>query len=299
MELRHLRHFVAVAEELHFGRAAKRLRMAQPPLSQSIKRLEESLHTRLLERDSRQVRLTPAGAALLGEAREVLARADLAERTVHRVASGEVGRLRIGFVPMSTMHILPQAILRFHKRWPDVDVRLHERTSKAQSDSVRDGTLDAGIVIRHLTDTAGLAVCELERCSYVAVVPASWPMAKHKAIRLADLAGQPLLMFPQQMREHFFPPFAAACRRAGFVPKIAQRIVQPYTMFNLVANGLGIGIVQDTAGSLKIEGVAYVPIRDLPEGFSDEIVLIWMPGAASPALRAMVEVVKQVASNVA
>ena len=185
MELRHLRHFVAVAEELHFGRAAKRLRMAQPPLSQSIKRLEESLHTRLLERDSRQVRLTSAGAALLGEAREVLARADLAERTVHRVASGEVGRLRIGFVPMSTMHILPQAILRFHQRWPDVDVRLYERTSKAQSDSVRDGTLDAGIVIRHLTETAGLAVCELERCSYVAVVPAHWPMAKHKAIRLA------------------------------------------------------------------------------------------------------------------
>src|SRR5262245_61131824 len=125
MDLHHLRHFVAVAEELHFARAAQKLGMAQPPLSQSIMRLEESLGAKLLERGGRQVRLTPAGAALLGEAREILARASLAERTVHRVASGEIAQLDIGFVPMSTTRILPQAILKFRKAWPDVEVRLH------------------------------------------------------------------------------------------------------------------------------------------------------------------------------
>jgi DNA-binding transcriptional LysR family regulator len=295
MDLRHLRHFVAVAEELHFARAAKKLGMAQPPLSQSIMRLEESLGTRLLDRDSRRVRLTPAGAALLGEAREVLARASLAERTVRRVASGEIARLRIGFVPMSAMRILPQAMIRFQRRWPNVEVRLYERTSQAQIDGVREGTLEVGIVVHDAASTKGLEVRVIERYSYVAVIPAGWALAKQKSVRLAELAGQPLIMFPQQMRDRFFQPFSAACRRAGFVPRVAQKIVQPYTMFNLVANGLGVGIVQDTASSLRISGVAFVPIRDLPEFSLDEVAVIWMPGTASPALLAMVDIVGQLA----
>jgi DNA-binding transcriptional LysR family regulator len=296
MDLHHLRHFVAVAEELHFGRAAKRLGMAQPPLSQSIMRLEESLGTKLLNRDSRQASLTPAGTVLLVEARDLLTRAAVAERAVLRAAAGEVAKLRIGLVPMSAMQIVPQAMLLLHKQWPDVEVQLYERPSKAQMDAVREGTLDAGIVVHEPGASTDFDVRVIERYRQVAVVPSSWPLAKRRSIVVADLANQPLILFPPQLRESYLQPFTRACRRAGFTPRVAQKIVQPYTMFNLVANGVGIGLVQDTASVLRIEGVAFVPVRDMPDLVS-EVALIWIARTASPSLRALIDIIGRLADS--
>lgn len=295
MELRHLRHFLAVADELHFARAAKKLGMAQPPLSQSIMRLEKSLGTKLLDRANRAVQLTPAGKALVAEAREVLAKADLAVSLVQRVGSGELARVRIGFVPMSATLTLPRAVRAFQRDWPRVEVQLHERTSVAQADALQHGTLDLGILVRDLADTRGLQLRPIERYSYVAAVPSGWPLAGQSSLQLADLATLPLVMFPQQLAPNFFTDFDAACRRAGFSPSIQQQVAQPYTMFTLVAEQLGIGIVQDTARHLKIAGIAFVPIRDMPVSLSHEVALAWVPRSMPPALRDMIAHIRKAA----
>jgi DNA-binding transcriptional LysR family regulator len=295
MELRHLRHFLAVAEELHFARAAKKLGMAQPPLSQSIMRLEKSLGTKLLDRSSRAVQLTAAGKALVPEAREVLARADLAERLVQRVASGELARVSIGFVPMSATLTLPRAVRAFQRDWPHVEVQLHERTSAGQVDALHNGSLDLGILVRDLVDTTGLQLRPIERYSYVAAVPATWPLAGRPSLQLSDLAGSPLVLFPQQLTPNFFTDFEAACRRAGFTPRIQQQVAQPYTMFTLVAEQLGVGIVQDTARHLKIDGITFVPIRDMPASLAHEVALAWVPRSMPPALRDMIAHIRKAA----
>lgn len=288
MQLRHLRHFIAVAEELHFGRAAKRLAMAQPPLSQSIMRLEQHLGTTLIDRSARAIKLTAAGAILLPEAREILARADLAERLVERLSAGEQAKLRVGFVPMSATLALPRAIRAFHRQWPKVQILLTERSSAAQAVSLREGALDLGILVSALADTSGLQCRPIERYGFVAAIPSKWRLASRSQIRLADLAGQPLILFPQQLVPNFYSDFEAACQSAGFRPQVQQRVAQPYSMFALVSQELGIGIVQETARELAIGGVSFVPIRDMPSTLAHEVALAWVPRAVPRHLRDLI-----------
>jgi DNA-binding transcriptional LysR family regulator len=258
VELRHLRHFVAVAEELHFGHAAKRLKIAQPPLSQSIMRLEDSLGARLLDRSSRRIQLTTAGHALLPEARDILARAALAQRIVQRLSAGELGKLRIGFVPMSATITLPRAIQSFRKAWPGVEVQLQERTSSAQVEALRSGALDLGIIVREIVDTSGLEILPFERYGYVAAVPSNWPLGSRSSLRLADLASSPLILFPQQLAGNFFKEFETA--------------------------------------HLKIEGVSYVTIRDMPDVLCHDVALAWVPRSVPRILRDMITLIKKRAS---
>jgi DNA-binding transcriptional LysR family regulator len=295
MELRHLRHFLAVADELHFARAARKLGMSQPPLSQSVMRLEKSLGTKLLDRSSRAVQLTAAGKALVPEARELLDRADLAQRLVRRIADGDLAKVRVGFVPMSATLTLPRAIRAFQRTWPGVEVQLQERTSCAQVEALNNGSLDLGILVRDLVEPQGLQLRPIERYGYVAAVPATWSLADRSSLRLADLAGFPLILFPQQLVPNFFTDFDGACRKAGFAPKIQQQVAQPYTMFTLVAAELGIGIVQDTARNLKIEGVAFVPVRDMPGSLTHEVALAWVPRAVPAVLRDFIAQIQKAA----
>lgn len=297
MELRHLRHFVAVAEELHFGRAAARLGMAQPPLSQSLMRLEAKLGTALLDRKHYHVTLTPAGQALLKEARPLLAQAALAEKAVQRAAAGVLPHLRLAFVPMSLMRILPQAIRQFRHAWPGVQVQLAERTSRHTVDSLRNGSIDLGLVVRSLVDARGLELRTIERARIVAAIPAQWPLGQRKSVRLAELAHCSFVLFPQQMMNDFYTAFEATCRNAGFTPDISQQVHQPYTMFNLVANGLGVGLVQESARGMQVEGVALVDIEDMPDSFVTEIALAWMPSTLSPPLHALIAMLEQMSAR--
>ena len=296
IDLRYLKHFVAVAEELHFGRAAKKLKIAQPPLSQSIMRLEELLGVKLFERSSRSVTCTPAGKALLPEALDILRRTELAEHIVRRAAAGELTTLRIGFVPMSAALSLPRALRAFKRSWPQVEIRLYERTSAVQVEALREGRLDLGIIVREIVDTTDLQVRPIERYGYVAAIPSGWPLGKRRSIRLRELAGAPLILFPQQLVPNFFTEFESACRKAGFSPQIQQRIAQPYTMFSLVSQELGIGIVQDSAKHLSIRGVEFVPIRDMPESLNHEVALAWVPRGVQSALRHMIASIEKAAS---
>ena len=290
LDLKKLRYFLVLTEELHYRRAAARLGIAQPPVSAAIATREESLGTQLLERDRRSVRLTPAGQALAKEAAQLIAKADAAERLVKRVAGAEVSRIRLGFVPWSVMKILPRSLLEFRKQWPQVKVRIDEQMSRSQVEALREGSLDLGILNRNLVETRGLQLHTLETTHLVAVVPARWPIGKLQHIRLQDLARHPFLVFPNHWVPNYFAAFKDACRQAGFIPKVAQYVGQPYTMFNLVANGLGVGLVQDTARHLKMEGVTLLDIVDLAKPFWSEIALAHVKQTLSPPVAALKDI---------
>lgn len=295
MELRQMRLFLAVAEELHFGRAAQRLGMAQPPLSRAIAQLENELGAPLLSRTSRRVSLTAAGEALRQQAEALLAQADLAERTVRQVATGELGRLRVGFVPWGAMRILPRALRDLRRHWPGVDVRLDEHMSRSQVEALRHGTLDAGILNRQYVDTSGLALATIETTRLVAAVPASWPIGQRRRVRLAELAEYPFVLFPHHWVPNYHATFEAACRRAGFTPRVAQQVGQTFTLFNMVANELGIGLIQDSARHLKVEGVSLVTISDMDDAFSAELAVAWSPARVTPPLRALLQAIGKAA----
>jgi DNA-binding transcriptional LysR family regulator len=297
MELRHLRHFVAVAEELHYGRAATRLGMAQPPLSQSIMRLETSLGATLLDRSTYQVTLTAAGQALLKEARILLAQAALAEKAVERAAAGVLPHLRLAFVPMSLMRVLPEAIRQFRRAWPGVQVQLVERASRHTAESLRNGSIDLGLVVPSLLDRDGLELRTIERTRVVAAIPSKWPLGKRKSVRLAELADCSFILFPQQMMKHFYSVFESTCRIAGFTPDISQQVNQAYTMFNLVANGLGVGLVQESARGMQVAGVTLVDVEDMPDSFITEVAIAWMPNTISPPLYAMIGLLEKLSAR--
>jgi DNA-binding transcriptional LysR family regulator len=295
VELHHLRHYVAVVEEQHFGRAALRLGMAQPPLSQSIKRLEAAVGVRLLERVGRRFAVTQAGRVFFDEAVKILAHADLAVHLARRVASGRVIRLRIGCMPWSLLPVLPQAIRRFRAQSPDVEIQVFERSTRAQADGLRDGSLDLGIVAPDAADMRGFEVLRIEHSTAMAAVPAGWEIGSRKSLRFAELARFPFIMFPRRWNEEFLARFHALCQKSGFVPNITQEAGQPYTMLAMVASELGVTIVQSTARYLRVEGVAFIPIEDMPKVFNFDIAIAWEPANASDALRDFVGVFQQAA----
>jgi len=297
MDLHHLRHFLAVAEELHFGRAAKRLGMSQPPLSQSIQRLETSLGALLFDRSRQHVILTPAGRALLQEARGLLAQVEQAERLVRRVAEGNLARLRVAFVPWSLVRALPRALRAFHRQWPGVEARLYERASRQQVASLRAGEIDLGIVSLRMIATEGLQVRVVERSRLAVAVPSSWPQARQAKLRLADLSACPFLVFPPQLSPAWHEAVIAACRDAGFRPNVIQETAQPFTMLNMVANGLGVALLQDTAASMKVDGVTLVPLADAPASFDTEIALAWVDKKLTPPLASFIGHVEREAAS--
>lgn len=271
--------------------------MAQPPLSQSIMRLEESLGIKLLERTPRGVSLTAAGEALMAEAKPLLAQADLAERRV-RQAADELASLSIAFVPMCAMHIMPLALHALRKQWPGVDVRLIERGSALTVASVKNGSIDLGVVVTSVADVHELESIVIERMSMVAAVPENWPLAQRTRISMADLTTYPLIMFPQQISQPVFAAFEAARRDAGVSSKVTQQARHPYTMLNLVANELGVGLMLDSARHLPVEGVVFIDIEDLSPSLDTEVSLIWTDRAHKPYHRAMLDIIRDLSLTV-
>jgi DNA-binding transcriptional LysR family regulator len=256
MELRHLRYFVAVAEELHFGRAARRLHIAQPPLSQQIRRLEAELGTELLRRNRRRVELTEPGRVLLEHARPLLADADGLVRLVRRAAGGEVGRLRVAFVGSATYRALPALVRAFRERLPDVDLVLSERTTTPQLAALRARQIDVGIV-RPPVPGDDLLLEPLVSESLVAAVSDDHPLAAHARIAAADLAAEPFVLFPRAVGSGLYDDVAGVCRAAGFEPHVVQQADDMQTIVSLVAAGVGVSLVPASVTALQLPGVAY------------------------------------------
>ncbi|MDQ1105677.1 LysR substrate-binding domain-containing protein [Nocardioides zeae] len=263
MELRHLRYFVAVAEECHFGRAAERLHIAQPPLSQQIKQLEAHLGVTLLTRSTRRVELTAAGAAYLDHARAILASVDRAADDARRVADGCVGRVAIGFTGSATYELLPRLARVLRAELPDVEVELHgEILTPGQVARLHDGSLDVGVLRPPVEDDA-LDVHLLRREPLVAVLPDAHPLVAApgiSAVRLADLAGESFVTYPSGHRSVVHEAVLAACRAAGFEPQPVAEVAETSTLVSFVAAGLGVALVPESVQHLRITGAAYRPL---------------------------------------
>lgn len=247
MDLRQLQQFVVLAETGNFHRAAERLHMAQPPLSISIRKLEESLGTPLFVRTTRGVRLTQAGEAALNDARRALFHAEQARAAAQSAALGERGALRIGFVGSATYALLPRLIPAFRGEHPGIELILHESTSASILDRIERGQLDAGLVRFPILSSGPFQLLPLESDTFLAAVPADSRFAAQDSIALKALADDPFIMHPGADVPNLRAVAMLLCQQAGFVPRIAQEAVQVQTIVSLVESGLGVALVPGVA----------------------------------------------------
>jgi DNA-binding transcriptional LysR family regulator len=299
LELRQLRYFIAVAEEKHFGRAALRLHMTQPPLSQTIQGLEQMLGTPLFLRTKRSVALTPAGLALLPEAQRILQQAAALPDLAQRAASGTAGLLSLAFISTADYSILPPLLLRFRERFPQVRIDLREATTDVQLDDLVLGKIDAGLLLPPLPDKARTQLDYLPLLSepLLAAIPAGWPGAKSRvksgsgALSLKALAELPLIIFPRRISPAFHDTIIACFRDAGVTPHIGQEAIQMQTIIGLVSAGMGMALVPQSVSNLKRPGVDYRPLRDATALI--ETGLAWRRDNTSPVLAAMLAMLRE------
>jgi DNA-binding transcriptional LysR family regulator len=286
MELRQLRYFVAVAEELHFRRAAARLHISQPPLSQQIRQLEEELGTQLLTRNRRRVELTPAGEAFLHDARVILSELDGAVGTAQRIGSGQSGRLRINFVGSALVSIIPAAVQAFRRDRPGVEVEMRERPTAEQLRAVRAGSVDLGFVRPPIDDLDGLRAEVVLREPTVAVLPSSHPLAGGGRISMPRLAGEPLVLFPRSQASGYHDLLISALAGGGPPPHVVQYAPEMTTIVGLVAAGLGVSLVPRSVERLALGGVSYRPVPGAPVS---ELVAVARQDDDAPLVRAFIE----------
>jgi DNA-binding transcriptional LysR family regulator len=288
LELRQLRYFATVADELHFGRAADKLHMTQPPLSQAIAALEEQLGAQLFLRNRRQVTLTPAGAALLPEARRMLAHAAELPDLVRRAASGETGRLSLAFVTSADYSVLPPFLLRYRQAFPQVQITLQEATSDVQIDDLLQGRIDAGLLIPPLPERARQDLDYLKVLEEPLILCAPAGLLKGAgAVHLRDVPQLPLVIFPRPISPGLHDAILSCFHAAGITPVIGQEAIQMQTIVSLVSAGMGIALVPQSVSNLMRPGVDYRPLAD-PTPLV-ETGLAWRRDNASPVLGGLVD----------
>jgi DNA-binding transcriptional LysR family regulator len=287
IELRLWRQFLAVAEELHFSRAALRLNMTQPPLTQAIAQLEATLGLKLFDRTKRSVQLTAAGAALVPEVRDLLARAAVLPVFARASADGETGRLRLAFVSTVGFDLLPRWVRSFREQHPKVQLELIEATGDVQLEALGRGEIDAGFIL-HSPGFAppGLTCQRIARETLVVAVPEQSELATTTPLTLKDLLDQPLVIFPRRILPSLYDAIFAMYHAAGYLPQVAQEAIQMQTIVNLVSAGIGVAWVPDSVRQFQRPGVVYraldaAKVRAVP---GCETSLVWSTGAASPAL---------------
>ncbi|WP_137939082.1 LysR substrate-binding domain-containing protein [Chitinivorax sp. B] len=265
MELRHLRYFVTVAEELHFTRAAQRLHIGQPPLSQQIQALEAELGVPLFERHKRKVVLTDAGQHFLLRARQILQDTRDATEEARRAARGEIGELRIGFTSsLPLTPVLPAALHAYRQYFPKVTLTLHEMFTFDQFDALLHQRIDVGFVrFNGLEPAAGIVVKELRRDRLRAVVNLSHPLAGNDSLSIAQLRTEDLIGYPAGVGTGLIAVLRELCAAQGFEPRITQVAGEATTQIGLVAAGLGIAVLPSPLECVKVEGVRYVPLIDV------------------------------------
>jgi DNA-binding transcriptional LysR family regulator len=297
MELRHLRYFVAVAEELHFRRAAERLHVAQPAVSEQVRKLEEELGVRLLERTQRSVSLTDAGAAMLDEARRVIHQAERAVAVARNARDSAATRLRVGYLPDSLSSELPRALQQLQKRMPNMRVSVETGATRTLIEDVRAGRLDAAVVSLP-APTGGLERTRLGRRSAVVALPVMHRQATLEQIDLTDLAPEHVVLLPREVNPAFHDGVVAACRDAGLSPTYTHTLEPRVELALLaVAAGAGIAIVPEcVAASITVAGVRFVPLAD--EQPLCETAVVTRPGSDDLATKAFTHALVQAARRV-
>ncbi|MFL6052038.1 MAG: LysR family transcriptional regulator [Actinoallomurus sp.] len=260
MELRRIRYFIAVAEEGNFGRAAERLRMAQPPLSQQIKSLEAEMGVQLFRRTTRHVDITPAGQRFLQRAREILAAVDNAVTEASQVADGTLGRISIGFTGSATYDLLPSLVRVLRADLPGIELDIRgEMLTPRQVAALAEGTLDLAF-LRPPVRSSEVEVRVLRREPLIAVLPAHHALANRKSVRLSDLADDPFITYPSHNRSVVYEAVLDTCQHAGFVPASIHEVSETSTLVSFVAAGLGVALVPASIQHLQITGASYLPL---------------------------------------
>ena len=289
VELRPLRQFVAVAEELHFGRAARRLAMTQPPLTQAVQALERALGVLLFERTRRVVALTPAGAELLDQARRLLRAAEALPAAVQAAAQGRSGRLRLAFVSTIAYGAMPLWLRLFREACPEVQLQLREATLDVQLAAFGADEIDAGFVL-HAPGAvpAGFAALTVQSEPMWLALPESHPAARRSLLQTRDIADSPLVIFPRQVTPSLYDALLASQHARGLTPRVVQEAIQMQTLVNLVSAGIGVAWVPQTVTRLQLPGVVYRRVAGAP--VLAETSLIWR----EPALAVVQRFVEQV-----
>jgi DNA-binding transcriptional LysR family regulator len=291
VELRHLRYFVAVAEERHFGRAARRLHIAQPPLSQQIRRFEAELGEPLLYRTTRSVELAPAGEVMLERGREILAAFDAAVDDARRAAHGEYGRLAIGFTGSCTYSTLPSVAAALRDSLPGLMLDLRgELLTPAQVAQLLDGTLDLGL-LRPPVHDRDLATEVVHSEPLVAVLPETHPLAGEDAIRLEMLAGEPFVTYPSHFRSVVHDAVEDACAAHGFEPVAAHEVAETATLVSFVAAGLGVSLVPASVQNMTVRGAIYRPLTE--DTTRVELAVAWRRRDERPVLARALDVIRR------
>jgi len=260
IEFRHLRYFLAVAETLHFSKAAAQLGMAQPPLSQQIRSLERMLGHPLFQRTTRGVQLTKVGEYFKERTRNTLTKLREDVEMARRLGSGQEGVLKVGFSGSVMLTTLPKAIERYRRVYPKVELRLREMVTAEQIPSLLDGTLDLGF-LRDGEPRDGLSMEPILRERFIAVLPARHRLANRATIRPADLRNEPFVLFPRQMGPLAFDRTIACCEAEGFRPNVVQEAPQWPTVVRLVAAGSGVSLTPACVASFAMPGIAYKRVR--------------------------------------
>jgi DNA-binding transcriptional LysR family regulator len=280
-DTRQLRYFVAVAERLHFGRAAAALHISQPPLSRAIRGLEEQLGARLLTRSRRRVELTAEGARLYEEAKKVLAQLERAALEVGAMAAGQSGQLRLGFVSLADYGVLPGLLKGFKSARPGVSLALREMLSPDQAAALSAGELDFGLLLPPVAGDLEHLVMQSER--FVAALPARHAAARQRRLAMRDLAGEAFVMVPRDIAPGLYDIVAGLAARAGFSLRVAQEAIQMQTVVSLVSSGLGVAIVPASIANLGRRGVVYRELADAHPRL--DLWLAWRRGALGATAR--------------
>ena len=289
LELRQMRAFLAVAEELHFGRAAARLGVAQPALSQQIRRLEQALDAELFLRSTRRVQLTEAGRVLLAEARRIVADVESAEAAVRRTARGETGALTVAFAASVMFLALPRIIRRFRAQFPGVRLELREMSTAQQLAGLHSGELDIGFVRQPSPDGALHLEVVMHEPLLVAVAR-NHPLAGRARFPLRELAREDFVLFPRDVAPGLHAQVLALCRDAGFAPNVVQESRELYTTVSLVEAGVGVTIIPSSVRKMGWRGVAYKPIPT-PLALT-RVAIAWRTSNMRPVVQSFVDVVR-------
>ncbi|MFZ6673494.1 LysR family transcriptional regulator [Undibacterium sp. Xuan67W] len=291
LELRQLRYFLAVADEMHFGRAASKLHMTQPPLSQAIQALEASLGAALFTRSTRSILLTAAGHALLPEARRIVLQTQNLAQLVQRAANGASGHLSLAFVSVADYSVLPPYLREFRHAHPAVAIELREATSDVQFSALERGEIDVGLMIPPVPDylTSTLNYQKVLSEPLILAIPDSLSQHK-KSASLQDFKQHPLIIFPRKIAPALHDLILGCFREASLTPEIGQEAIQMQTIIGLVSAGMGIALVPQSVSNLKRAGVTYLNLPELSAAV--EIGVAWRKDNASPVLRAFLNLLR-------
>jgi DNA-binding transcriptional LysR family regulator len=290
VEMRHLRYFVAVAEELHFGRAAMRLHIAQPPLSQQIRKLEEMVGHALLHRTSREVRLTAAGEELLERARHTLKKIDADLSAVRRAGRGEAGTLTVGFVGSAMLTALPKLLGRYRRQFPQVDLQLRELYTAGLIDALLNGTVDVGFM-RDAGPIDGLHIETLMAEPFVVVLPRKHPLAEEKSVPVKSLQHEPFVLFARSYGSVAWKKTMDVCEAHGFTPRVVQEAPQWLTIMTLVGAGLGVTIAPACVTKLAVPDTVCRKLR--PQSQLTQLELACRASETRPIATAFSELARQ------